>query len=232
MSSLPDSLEDALTQARESVRSALAAGYTRVQIEILIPELKPLPAAQKLLQAELLRSWLPTPCKVFLPDAGSGALARRDWQGADFAIVGIGELRAEIEPDDQSFVLIAPGVVEVGTVEKLATTAGERPFVLFNPQLEDAAVVGIGYAARKLRQRFLVTFEPAYYLRPLGEGALRRVYPSAWEVWREEKGEYYLLAEELAKPSTETLEKILNPGQAQLPNLWGELQRFLRALNN
>lgn len=45
---LPDSLEEAIVQAQSATKAALAAGYTRLSIEILFPELKVMPIAQQL----------------------------------------------------------------------------------------------------------------------------------------------------------------------------------------
>jgi hypothetical protein len=98
------------------------------------------------------------------------ALARRDWGDVPFKIDDVGSSRTpmedKIQPDDEAFLLVAPSSVEVSQVEKLSNLAGDRPFVLLNPQLEDLYVVGIGYAARQLRDRFLKTIESCYYLVP------------------------------------------------------------------
>ena len=51
MSELPRTLEDAIVQARVATQAALADGYTRLQVELLFPELKPLPVAQQFLSA-------------------------------------------------------------------------------------------------------------------------------------------------------------------------------------
>jgi Domain of unknown function (DUF1995) len=234
MTDLPTSLEQAIDQARIATRQAIAAGYTRLQIEILIPELKPMPAAQQLLMATDLESWLPTPCKVLFTDAGSGALARRDWAGAAFEIYGLGELKAEIQPTDQAFMMIAPSAIEVLAVEQLCEQAGDRPFILFNPKLEDVSVVGIGYVARQLRERFLNTIEPCYYLRPLDQAVLFRNYPHPWQLWLEENETYRLIAEELSKPDGETLDRAFRQATQSAPKRSGllqEMQRFLRALS-
>jgi hypothetical protein len=140
MSDFPSSLEHAIAQSRTAIKHAIAAGYTRLQIEILIPELKPMSVAQTLLMDYPISEWLPTPCKVFFADAGAGALARRDWPGTDFSIYGLLELKAEVMPDDQSFVMISPTPVDVQEVERLCNNAGDRPFILVNPRLEDVGL--------------------------------------------------------------------------------------------
>jgi hypothetical protein len=234
MPELPNSLEQAVAQAREATQCAIAAGYTRLQIEMLFPELKPMPVAEQLLLEQPLESWLPTPCKVFFADAGAGALARRDWPGASFEIYGMRELKAEVESKDKAFILIAPSPVDVSEVQRLCEAAGDRPFILFNARLEDSGTIGIGYAARKLRDSFLNTFEPCFYLRPLDQAALFRCYPSPWQVWIEEQGDYQLAAEVLDKPVGEALDQILmesNKTRKPKMGFLAELQRFIRALS-
>ena len=106
-------------------------------------------------------------------------------------------------------MLVAPSAVEVAQVESLCNLAGERPCVLLNPQLEDIYTVGIGMAARKLRERLLSTIEPCYYLRPIDPAAILRSYPGLWQVWLEIDDEYQLIAEEPQRPAGDALDQIL-----------------------
>jgi hypothetical protein len=241
MTELPKTLEDAIAQAREATKVALGDGYKRLQIEILIPELKPMVVAEQFLPAfEEYGSRL----KVFFPDAGGAALARRDWGDVAFKILDIGTgklaLEQKIEPEDEIFFLVAPTVVEVTEVEKMAQLVGDRPLVILNPRLEDLGAVGIGYAARQLRERFVNTIESCYYLRPLDdETAVVRCYPRMWEVWVEKSGEYQRIAELPQKPSGDELDLIVAKAQstsgtpsAKKPNMFKGVQRFLRALRN
>jgi Domain of unknown function (DUF1995) len=140
--------------------------------------------------------------------------------------------------EEQVFLFVQPSSVEVLEVETLCQQAGDRPVVLLNPKLEDVATIGIGYAGRQLRDRFLSTIESCYYLRPLEGAALFRAYPSQWQVWQEKGDTYELVAEEPQKPSSETLDRLLfSPtsasGSSQPPrrSLLSSLQQFLRALS-
>ena len=241
MTELPKTLEDAIAQARLATQAALEDGLTRLKVELVFPELKPLPVAEQFIP---LFEDLGSQLKVLFPDAGAAALACRDWGEKPFVIRGIGEQKAALEPEDRLLLLVGPTAVEVNQVEKLCQQADERPVVLLNPSLEDVSVVGIGYAARQLRERFLNTLESCYYLRPIQNGAILRAYPAAWQVWREtEPGEYQLAAEESRRPLAEDLERILapaaedrqnpagnNPGPKS-PGLLANLQQFLRALS-
>ena len=230
----PESLEASISQAVEATKAAITAHETRLQIEIAIPELKPLPVAQQYL------SQLPElgeKVKVFFSDTGAAALARRDWPEISYELRGIEELLDPVQPEDEVFIFIAPTPVEVGKVEKICDQAGDRLCILLNPKLEDVSIVGIGTAGRNLRERFLKKIEFCYYFFPLERGAMIRAYPSDWQVWWAEEGadsDYQLLASEESRPSGERLGQILAPmmatNQVRKPSLFSNMQQFWKAL--
>jgi hypothetical protein len=240
MADFPTTLEEAIAQARTATQAAIAAGYTRLQVELVIPELKPMePALQYLPVFAEYGSGL----KIFFTDAGAAALAKRDWGDLPYSIQSIdvagsrqtNRVEELVQPEDQVFLFVAPSSVEVNLVEQMCNAAGERPTVLFNPRMEDVGTVGIGYAARKLRERFLTTIEPCYFVKPLEGAALLRCYPSPWQVWLEtNEGGYQLCAEEPLKPNSEQLDKIfsaaLGTNQPSRKGFLSELQRMLKAL--
>jgi hypothetical protein len=213
MTQLPKSIEEAVEQAKQATQAALDDGYKLLQVELVFPEIE--------LQAQsIAQQFIPaieesgTVLKVFFPDAGAAALARRDWGEVPFKISDLGSSRSPIDSrvkdDDGRFLVVSPTPVEVEQVEKLSQLAGDRATILLNPRLEDVAIIGIGYAARALRDRFINRIESCYYLRPLeGDAALYRCYPSLWEVWQEIDGEYTLLAQEQTKPVGDQLDQIL-----------------------
>ena len=239
MAELPKTLEQAIAQAREATLAAIADGYSLLQVELLFPELKPMPVAEQFLPAfDSIGSKL----KVFFPDAGAAALARRDWGDVPFKILDIGtgkvSVEQQIQPEDEAFLFIAPSAVEVAQVEKLCSAAGERPVVLLNPRLEDASNIGIGYAGRQLRDRFLNTVESCYHIRPLDGAALFRCYPSPWQVWLETGEDYQLITELPKKPFGEEIDQILaettqpaGSPQPKKPGLFASMQQFLRILS-
>jgi hypothetical protein len=211
----------------------------------LFPELKALPAAQQFLPVfEEYGDKL----KIFFADAGSAALARRDWNEVPFKMLDIGTgrmaaLESKVQPEDEIFLFVEPSSVEVPQLEKICEIIGEhRPFVMFAPRLEDSSIVGIGYAARQTRQRFINTIESCYYLRPIfEEAAVFRCYPGLWSVWVEKNGDYEKVAELPHKPSGDELDTIISDGQSQgegepaapkSKNVFRGLQRFVRALRS
>ncbi|NES20989.1 MAG: DUF1995 family protein [Symploca sp. SIO3E6] len=245
MVQLPNSLDEAIAQAKEATQAALNDGYTRVQVELVFPEIA--------LQAQsITQQFIPifeeygSGLKVLFADTGAAALARRDWGEVPFQVTDVGTSRSpvdnKIEPEDKAFLIVAPSSVEVNQVEKLCNLAQERPCVLLNPQLEDISIVGIGVAARQLRERFLSTIESCYYLRPLDGAALLYSYPGLWQVWLETEDEYQLIAEQPQKPVGEAIEQILAQARGisdssdekpapKKPGLFTNLQRFLNALS-
>ena len=244
MAELPKTLEDAIAQSTEAVKSALADGMTRIQVELLFPELKFMTVAEQFLP---LFTEYESRLKVFFADAGAAALARRDWTDAQFKISDIGtgraaSLEAKIQPEDEIFLFIAPTSVEVPQLEKLCELIGERPVIMLTPRLEDSSVVGIGYTARETRRRFISTIESCYYIRPVDdESALFRCYPGAWEVWLETEGEYQKVAELPTKPSGDEIDTILMGGQRENTtdatpvrklSIFKSLQRFIKALSS
>jgi len=238
MTEFPTTLEDAIQQAQQATKAALADGLTRLQVELVFSELKILPVAAQFIPAF---ADLGSELRVFFPDPGSAALARRDWGEQPYAMRGIGELKAQIQPEERLFLFIEPSSVEVDKVEQLCQEADTRPVVFLNPRLEDIGAIGIGWTGRQLRARLLNTFESCYYLRPLEGAAVFRCYPGLWQVWVERDEAYELVAEEPQRPVGEALDEILaramgklEPGTPAVPVRQGflaNLQQFIRALS-
>lgn len=245
MSIVPNSLEEAIAQAKTALKAALEAKEGRIMIELVIPEIA-LQAQSLALEFAQFLSEYNLGLKVIFPDTGAAALARRDWGETTFKVTDLGSRVTSVEnkvsPEDEAFLLVSPSSIEVQSVEKLCQLAGERPVILLIPQLEDVSIVGIGYAARQLRERFISTLVSAYYFRPLESALVLRTYPGLWQVWLEKEDDYELIAEEAQKPFGETLERLIigksSPlaasGSTSKPKpagLLSNLQRFLKALS-
>lgn len=242
MVQIPTSLDDAIAQSQGATLAAIQDGYRRLQVELAIPELKVMPVAQTFLSAleELDES-----LRVFFPDAGAAALARRDWGEKPYSIRGIGELKAAIQPHESLFLFVEPSSVEVTDVEALCEQIGDRTVIFLNPRLEDIATIGIGYAGRQLRERFLNTFESCYYIRSLEGAALFRCYPSPWQLWLESDNDYEFLTDFPARPSGEQITQALvgdaetgSPETSPVPlqgktrrSILSGVQQFLNALS-
>lgn len=239
MTKLPNGLEDAIAQAKVATNAALNDGLTRLQVELVIPELKIMPVAEQFLPAVEERD---EKLRIFFPDPGAAALARRDWGDKPYPIRGINDIKSDIETDEGLFLFIEPSSIEVEDVEKLCNEAGDRPVVFLNPHLEDIATIGIGYAARQLRERFLGTFDSCYYICSLEGALIFRCYPSPWQVWQETEDDYELLAEFDHRPTSDEMDALFMPApdesavdspstpKPRKKSFLGELQNILKAL--
>lgn len=244
MSTVPTSLEDAIAQAQNAMQLALESGLTRLQIELAIPEIALKAQSLALGFATNLASEY-SGLKVLFTNTGAASLARRDWGETPFQVNDLGgrftPIDLKITPEDSIFLVVAPTAIEVNIVESLCDLVGDRPVILLIPQLEDVSVVGIGLAARQLRERFLNNLESVYYFRSLDGAVVLRSFPELWTVWIETETGYRCIAEEPQKPMGEGLEQIIArsiplEGSLTTPapkkaGLFANMQRFLKALS-
>ncbi len=247
MNEFPQSLAEAVEQAKQAVTSAIADGYTRLQVELVLPEI-PLQAQSLALEfANLFVESHGSGVKVMFPDTGAAMLAKRDWGEISFQVTDMGgrftPVDNQVSDTDEIFIVACPSSVEVERVETLCNLAGDRPVILLIPQLEDVAVVGIGLAARQLRERFINTLYSCYYIRPLEGANILRIHPSPWQIWLEKEEGSEIAMELSSKPMGEELDRLLlqlttpegeegnNNSQIKKPGLLGSLQKFLKALS-
>ncbi|MFY8149675.1 MAG: DUF1995 family protein [Prochlorococcaceae cyanobacterium] len=229
---LPADLRAAESQALEALRAALVAEPTgRWTVEWRFEGLRLLPVALRL--ARTLREQ-GIALQLLFGDAGATALARRDAPDLAEAIASLGDrLRrsAEAEPDAPAEVLLLVGATpaEYDLVEPVCR--GHRgAVVLLNGTLEDAAV-GIGSVARERRRGFLSGWQSAYALLPRADGALRRAFPSPWELYRLDPDGYRPCTTFEQKPDGEAVAEAL-AGEEGL-GLGGQIQvldQFLEGL--
>ncbi len=230
---LPTDLADAQAQAVQAIQAAIEAGYSRIQVDILVPDIKP-----EILAYPFITICDP-PFSIVFSDAGAAALAQRDWtalgempEGSRLQSIGPS---LTVTPET-AILFVMPSVYSLDTVEQICDSVSkrgqnERPIILLNPQLQDAATVGVGLAGRRIRERFISTFEPSYYLRSLGAGALTRFYPHPWCIWEQtETGDYTLLDTRSTQPTGEELGEIFAQSSNQSPGIFDGLRRFIRAL--
>ncbi|RMF27221.1 MAG: DUF1995 family protein [Cyanobacteria bacterium J083] len=243
MVNIPQNLDDVANQAKIAAKSALDDGYRRVQVELLIPEIA-LEAQGLALEFASILSEYGSGLKILFTDTGAASLAKRDWGETVFSVTDLGSRRTPVERKisdaDEAFIVVCPSAVEVAQVEKLCNLAGDRPVLLLTPQLEDVAVVGIGYAARQLRERFISTLYSAYYYKSVDGAMVLRSHPGLWQVFLQKDTEYELIAELENKPVGEDLERLIrqaiNQGdssaiKAKQKGIFASLQQFLKALS-
>lgn len=150
--------------------------------------------------------WTGPKVRVYFPDEGSAALARRDWinpNNPDASAVpascvefsSCGGVQLQDITNDRVVLFFCPRASEAESVEEiLYRHERECPdalalTVFVNPLLVDMGVTGFGMAGRMLRERLIDGLQPAYYLRTLQWGALTRVWPRQFTVWQEDADE-------------------------------------------
>lgn len=246
MNTFPDNLQEAIDRAKEATKNAIADGYNRIQVEFVIPEIA-LQTQHLAWEFANLFAQDGSSVKVMFADTGAAMLAKRDWGDTPFQITDLGSrftpVETQIDDTDEIFILACPSAVEVERVEKLCQQVSDRPVVLLIPQLEDVAIVGIGLAARQLRDRFISTLYSAYYLRPLDGASILRCHPNPWQIWLEKESGYELATELSDKPMGDDLERLLLQltapetaeeaanSQRRKSGIFSNLQKFLKALS-
>lgn len=142
--------------------------------------------------------------RIYFPDEGSAALARRDWNptspNADEALVppcvefsSCGGVQYQDKSKDEIVFFFCPRASEAEFVEEALldsedALADQLKLTIFvNPLLVDMGVTGFGLAGRMLRERLIDNLMPTYYLRTLAWGALTRLYPYQFTVWQEDE---------------------------------------------
>jgi hypothetical protein len=145
--------------------------------------------------------------RVYFPDEGNAALARRDWNptgSPDVAkvpacvkLASCGGVQPPLDvlANDCLILFFCPKASESEQVEAIlqkmeetAIASGNLKLTVFvNPNLVDMGVTGFGMAGRLLRERLIDTLTYTYTLRTLAWGALTREWPCAYTVWQEDE---------------------------------------------
>lgn len=160
--------------------------------------------------------------RVYFPDEGNAALARRDWMGDEPKVPpcvqfsSCGGVRYQDVKKDIVVFFFCPKASESQYVEELLKTSETEAedlklTVFVNPNLVDMGVTGFGMAGRMLRERLIDPLTNVYYLRTLPWGALTRVWPKTFSVWQEDadaEGGYKLIWTGGKLPSNPEVEDI------------------------
>lgn len=146
--------------------------------------------------------WEGPKARIYFPDEGNAALARRDWLARDFngqplvppcvAFSSLGGVQVADVSKDALVFYFCPKASESEFVEDILYKSEKNDELLLsvfvNPLLVDMGVTGFGMAGRMLRERLIDPLDCAYYLRTLPWGALTRTWPRAYTVWQEDEG--------------------------------------------
>jgi hypothetical protein len=162
--------------------------------------------------------------RVYFPDEGNAALARRDWAAANpdlpscVQFSSCGGVQVQDISNDVLVFFFCPKASESEQVEELLRKTEEKATnllltVFVNPNLVDMGVTGFGMAGRMLRERLLDGLMGTYYLRTLAWGALTRSWPNAYSIWQEDTkadGGYRLIKTMNYLPSNPEVEDIFD----------------------
>ncbi len=163
-------------------------------------------------------------------DAGAAALAQRDAPELADACCSLMDLKRGRFADegDRCLLAVAPQPSDYDDFET-AVEAWAGPVAMLNGRLEDAAV-GIGNVARTRRKGFVATWQVAYWLEPLAEGALQRRYPDAWWVFRRDPDGHRAVDSYETRPDPEAMEAALYGEGSELKRQVGAMDRFINDL--
>lgn len=239
---LPDSFEDSIGLAVEAVSECYADGRTKMVLEFdtsagdetynlnsrtltfVQPFLGPfadavapdmdeaLPPAEG---EEVVEK--PPRVQLLFSDEGTAAYVRKNWVSLPSGTVCGSMPRAQLIAGVSVLFLVCPQATEVSAVERLVKQVDETApgtlVVLANPKLVDMQSTGYGLVGRGLRDMVTNTFANAYALKSYPEGALYRVYPGGWSVWRENglaAGGYELTYSSSRRPSGDEVDECLS----------------------
>lgn len=166
--------------------------------------------------------------RIYFPDEGSAALARRDWVQISpetnqplvpscVKFSSLGGVQLDDVKNDELIFFFCPRAAESDFVEEVLYSCedGKCPnlklSVFVNPLLVDMGVTGFGMAGRMLRERLIDPLQNTYYLRTLAWGALTRTYPRLYTVWQEDEeaeGGYKMIKTMDRLPSNPEVEDI------------------------
>ncbi len=202
---LPPDLNGARRQCAAALEAALAAGLTRLQVDLRFEGLRWPAIAHGLGQALQQRGTV----VLAFADMGAAALARRDFQLSAAEALTFADLSAGRWPDHAALcIAVTPAAPDFSPFENACTALGERPIIALNPRLENAAV-GIGSVARGQRRGFLALWRVAYGLYPLEQAALAYAHPGPWRLFREDPDGFRLVASLPKRPDGNTMDQLL-----------------------
>ena len=224
---LPPDLLKAEADLLKAVKAAVASpDGTRWGATLRFENLRLLPVALRLAEA---LSAVDSSFRLLWPDAGAAALARRDAPDLAASIADFNQWSSQADPDA---LLLAVGPQPSDYEAFMALCEAHRGvIVMLNGRLEDAAV-GIGSVARQRRRGFVSSWQQAYWLQPLEGGALMRVFPDEWALFRQDPDGYRWLSTSADRPDPESLSALLAGEDPDgLKQQLGNVDRFLDGLS-
>ena len=224
---LPPDLLKAEADLLKAVKAAIASpDGSRWGATLRFENLRLLPVALRLAEALIA---VDSGVRILWPDAGAAALARRDAPQLASAIADFNQWSSQPE-SDALLLVVGPQPSDYDVFMALCETH-RGVVVMLNGRLEDAAV-GIGSVARQRRRGFVSSWQQAYWLQPLDGGALMRVFPEDWALFRQDPDGFRWLSSSADRPDPESLNALLAGEDPDgLKQQLGNVDRFLDGLS-
>ncbi len=138
-------------------------------------------------------------------DAGATALAKRDADDLRDNIYSFKEINTKLTEIDTNILLliITPQPYDYEEFEQLSNSF-QGDVVMFNGRLQDFAV-GVGSVGRERSKGFASSWQVSFWLQPLQRGALMKVFPEEWSLFKAYSHGYKFLKQYSIKPDSETI---------------------------
>ncbi|WP_320664489.1 DUF1995 family protein [Prochlorococcus sp. MIT 1223] len=142
---------------------------------------------------------------ILYADEGSTALAKRDFPNLVESIFSYNRFEKDLPTLTNKNVVIAvsPQPYDFEQFKKICESF-EGKIIMFNGKLEDTAV-GIGNVGRERRKDFIFSWEKIFWLQPLSNGAIMKLYGAKWELFALDEDGYRYNNSFENKPDEETI---------------------------
>ena len=186
-------------------------------VDAVAPDFDEPPPAAEAAAAGGAEEARPPRLQLLFPDEGTAAYVRQNWAATLPSRTQLGSMpRAKLAVGAEVLLLVAPQATEVPAVQRLlAQVEEEAPttlVLLANPKLVDMQSTGYGLVGRELRDMVSNSFNVAFALKSYVTGAVYRVHPGGWSVWREAAaapGGYELTYSSSRRPAGEQVDELL-----------------------
>ena len=143
--------------------------------------------------------------RLLWSDAGSVALAKRDAPFLTDYIHSFSEINTgKLIPDKNDLLIcVSPQPYDYEDFFNVCNSHNGK-IIMVNGRLEDFAV-GIGSTGRDRRKVFISSWRYIYCLEPITNGALMKIYPYPWSLFRRDEDGYRFLKSFDEKPDQELI---------------------------
>ena len=136
-------------------------------------------------------------------DAGGAALAKRDNPKLANKIFTFKEFINSTESLNSVLLVCSPQPYDIELFEQVCSHTNST-VIMINGKLEDP-IVGIGSVGREMRKRFAEKWKLIYFVQPLSMGALLKMFPNKWQLFKLNPNGYSFVKSFDERPDDETI---------------------------